>query len=299
MQSGLVLVILVLVLGLLLLGRRRLRRGTVGNRIILADGRSYLVDLPATPRGAALIVALHGGGGSAAGFARNIRLSTPATAAGYAVIYPDGTGNWGRHSFNAGYCCGQAARSGVDDIAFLDAAIADAKTRFDLDPGPVALAGLSNGAMLAEAYAAVRPRAVRAVMAVSGTLDLARFPPQGPVPVLIVHGKADQNVPIEGGLGARSYNRIGFTPVKDVIAAFLSLWGPGVTRQDGGAARSVQGYPVRETTWSRAGHPVLRLVAIEGGNHGWPGSNSARRKRRGPSDLSANQALLDFLAALE
>jgi polyhydroxybutyrate depolymerase len=291
--------ILLLLLGGLLLWQPRGTDLGGGTSVTMADGRAYLAFLPKEAKGAPLIVALHGGGGSARGFARNIGLAGPAMAAGYAVIFPDGTGSWGRHTFNAGFCCGSAARGGVDDLGFLDRAIADAKTRFALDPGPVAITGLSNGAMMAETYAATRPAAVRALIAVSGTLDLARFPPKGKVPALFVHGTADQNVPFDGGLGARSYNKIGFTPVKAVVAAFLAPWGSGLQRQDQQGARDAQGYSVNETTYSSAGHPVLRLVAVQGGDHGWPGSNSARRLRRMPNDLSANALLLAFLAQLD
>lgn len=276
-------------------------RGAKRRWVSLKGGRRYLVSLPARPEGARVIVALHGGAGSATRFAQYSRLAEDANARGYAVVFAEGTGRFGHHSFNAGYCCGFAAEMGVDDFGYLDAMIADAKARFQLDDGPVVLAGVSNGAMMAEAYAAIRPEAVRAVVGVAGTLDLARFPPQGPVPALIVHGTADRNVPFEGGLGPRARNRIagGFTPVRSVVAAFLKPWGSGVRAEEHAFPIDAEGFARHETTWTLSGHPVLRLIAVEGGDHTWPGINVRQHKGRAPSDMSTNREILRFLDDLE
>jgi polyhydroxybutyrate depolymerase len=276
-------------------------RSTQRRWVALKGGRRYLISLPARPEGARIIVALHGGGGGAARFAQYSRLAEDANPRGYAVIFAEGTGRFGHHSFNAGYCCGFAAEMGVDDLGYLDAVIEDAKVRFRLDPGPVVLAGVSNGAMMAEAYAATRPEAVRAVVGVAGTLDLARFPPQGPVPALIIHGTADRNVPFEGGLGPRARNRVpgGFTPVRNVIAAFLKPWGAGVRAEERAFPVDAEGFALRETTWSLSGHPVLRLIAVEGGDHTWPGINVRQHKGRAPATMSTNREILRFLDDLE
>ena len=89
-------------------------------KVSLGD-RFYLIDLPGTLRGAPMILALHGGGGNPEQFATASGLGPVATRAGYAVIFPAGTGRRGDRllTWNGGYCCAYAARSGVDDIAFL------------------------------------------------------------------------------------------------------------------------------------------------------------------------------------
>ena len=296
MVTGFLILALLALIVLLLWGKGP----APGDWVTLPDGRRYLAVLPRQSPGAPLIVALHGGGGQARTFAAKSGLAPAATAAGYAVIFPDGTGPWNAHTFNAGYCCGTAARDGVDDLSFLDAAIADAKARYRLDPGPVVITGVSNGAMLAEAYAATRPQAVRAVAAVAGTLDLARFPPRGPVPLFILHGSNDRNVPLAGGLGPRARNRVPFTPVQSVVEAFLRPWGTAnLERTQRETPRDAEGFALKETTWSRAGHPVLRLLIVEGGDHDWPGAApSARRQGRSPSTLSANAEILRFLDEL-
>jgi len=63
---------------------------------IAVGDRLYLLDLPARPQGVPVIVALHGGGGSPRQFARSSGLAAPALRAGYAVVWPAGTGRGGR-----------------------------------------------------------------------------------------------------------------------------------------------------------------------------------------------------------
>ena len=94
-------------------------------------------------------------------------------------------------TWNGGYCCGAAARRGVDDLAFLDAVVADAVARFGLDGARIYAAGMSNGAIMAETWAAARPEGLKAVVAVAGSMDAAQVPVRGRVPVLIIHGTAD------------------------------------------------------------------------------------------------------------
>ena len=115
-------------------------------RVELGD-RWYLVDLPSQARGAPVILALHGGGGDPGQFARSSGLGKAGTAKGYAVVFPAGTGRKGDRllTWNAGYCCGSAARKGVADEAFLKAVIADVTARYGLDGGRKGAAAADDG----------------------------------------------------------------------------------------------------------------------------------------------------------
>lgn len=269
-----------------------------GQRIAVGD-RAYWLSLPpgASSGPLPLLVALHGGGGKPGQFARNSGIAGAALARGFAVALPAGSGRLGRLSWNAGQCCGHAAAAGVDDLGFLDAVIADARSRLGTDAGPVFIAGMSNGSMMAQAYAAARPGALAGVAAVSGTPDLARFAPSAPVPLLILHGTADQNVPFEGGLGRRSRAKTAFHSVRATLDANLALWRPlGVA---GPLHRTLPGkgrLRATEDLWTHAGHPALALVTIEGGAHAWPGGR-AEARRNGASGIEANRLILDFFTA--
>ena len=76
--------------------------------VMLGD-RSYDIDLPANPRGAKLIVALHDRGGDPDQFASASSFGRAAVRAGYAVTFPAGTGWRGDGSGQAARIIGRAA----------------------------------------------------------------------------------------------------------------------------------------------------------------------------------------------
>ena len=255
--------------------------------------RLYRIDLPARADGAPVILALHGGGGSADQFARASGLSAPANRQGYAVIYPEGTGRAG--TWNGGYCCGAAQRNRVDDVAFLDAVIADAIRRFGLNPARVYLTGMSNGSIMAETYGALRPAKVRAVAGVAGTMDTRRFKPRGQVPLLHIHGTADDMVPYEGGKGGSSLTRTDFASVASVEAAFLAPFAM-LAHTEREIDPVQDGMRVIERNYTNAkGVTQLRIQTIVGGGHAWPGSRRAARQG-GTLDIKANAEILRFFA---
>jgi polyhydroxybutyrate depolymerase len=265
-----------------------------GTEVALGE-RAYVIDLPAQPAGAPILLALHGGGGNPAQFARNSGLGAPAKAQGYAVIYPAGTGRSRLLTWNGGYCCGYAAREGIDDLAFLQLVIEDSARRFGLDARRVYLTGMSNGAILAEAFAATHPE-VKAVAGVSGTLDLSRYPPKASVPLLHIHGTADSQVPYNGGKGETGLTSTRFTPVESVIAAFRAPFGPMIASQ-ALIDPADDGMRSRENTWSINGVPMVRLLSVEGGGHVWPGGRRSVRQKGATQDIDATAEILRFFAA--
>jgi polyhydroxybutyrate depolymerase len=262
------------------------------------DDRFYLIDLPAQPDGAPLILALHGGGGDPAQFAAASGLGAEAAARGYAVIFPAGTSRRGGArllTWNGGYCCGYAARRGVEDEAFLKAVIADAVARYGLDGNRVFITGMSNGSILAETFAARNPRQIRAVAGIAGTMEAGRVRLRGPVPALVIHGTADAMVPYAGGVGEDSLTRTDFASVADVVQAFLARWPGPLARTD----RRVDAVPddgtsLVVTDWREGGRLRLRLITVEGGAHHWPGGSKARLSTGKTREVRANAAILDF-----
>ena len=255
--------------------------------------RSYRIDLPARVANAPVILALHGGGGSADQFARSSGLSRPANRQGYAVIYPEGTGRAG--TWNGFYCCGSAQRNRVDDVAFLDAVIADAVARFRLNPARVYLTGMSNGSIMVETYAALRPGKVRAVAGVAGTMDTRRVRPASAVPLLHIHGTEDGMVPYAGGKGDSSLTRTNFASVASVEQAFLAPF-PMLAQTERVIDRVDDGTRVIERNYTDgAGVTQVRIMAVEGGGHAWTGSR--RSARQGSTqDITANAEVLRFFA---
>lgn len=269
-------------------------------RVEMPGGRYYLV---AVPRGAVrppVVVGLHGGGGNPAQFASASGLADAALARGFAVVLPAGTA--GRPGgrllvWNGFYCCGHAPADRVDDVGFLDRVIADATARFSLDPARVFMTGMSNGGIMTETYAALRPAGLRAAASVAGPFDARRITPRGPVPLLHMHGTADDHVPYEGGVGEKSFVQTNFAPVADVTAAFRKAARRPLVESRAILDPARDGMTTERITWAGpGGRPQVVLYTIEGGGHVWPGGPKGGRKG-GTRDVSANDAVLDFFAA--
>jgi polyhydroxybutyrate depolymerase len=259
--------------------------------------RWYDIVLPANPEGAPLILALHGGGGDPGQFASSSGLGRAAAAKGYAVIFPAGSGRRGERflTWNGGYCCGYAARRGVDDTGFLKQVIADSASRFGVDGTGVYLTGMSNGSIMAETFAATNPGLVRAVAGVAGTMDTRRTRVKGKIPALIIHGTADSMVPYDGGEGDTSLTRTDFASVPSVVQAFLNPWG-AVTETSASIDRKDDGTSVIVAEYAKAGTVVLRLITVEGGAHHWPGGRKARLDTGKTQEIDANTEILRFFA---
>lgn len=257
--------------------------------------RWYEIMLPRNARGAPLILALHGGGGDPDQFASASGLGAAATRAGYAVAFPAGSGRRGERllTWNGGYCCGYAQRTGVDDIAFLKSVIKDARDRYGLSDR-VFLTGMSNGSIMSETFAARNPDLVRAVAGVSGTMDTGSYTVKGPVPALIIHGTADSMVPYEGGKGDTSLTRTDFASVASVVSAFLAPWGGGLTETTREINRKEDGTTVIVTNYAKGDRLVLRLMTVEGGAHHWPGGRKARLTEGKTQEIDANTEILRF-----
>ncbi|HLQ20144.1 MAG TPA: PHB depolymerase family esterase [Tabrizicola sp.] len=261
--------------------------------------RWYEIELPPNAKGAPLILALHGGGGDPDQFASASGLARAATRAGFAVVFPAGTGRRGERllTWNGGYCCGYAARRGVDDIAFLKQVINDAASRFGVDGTGVYLTGMSNGSIMSETFAAKNPGLVRAVAGISGTMDTRRTRVKGKVPALIIHGTADAMVPYEGGQGDTSLTRTDFASVNSVVKAFLAPWGGTLIETSRLIDAKDDGTSVTVTDYQKGGQVVLRLMTVEGGAHHWPGGRKARLKEGKTQEIDANTEILRFFKA--
>ncbi len=164
--------------------------------------RSYRVFVPPTldrRRAVPLILALHGGANTVDDLVKTTQFDRFAATDEFIVAYPEGVGGY----WNAGFCCGPAARDGVDDLGFLDALLDRMQADYRIDASRVFLAGASNGAIMAYRFACQRADRVTAVGAVAGAMLVEECRPSRPVSVLEVHGKADTSLPFNGGVSFR------------------------------------------------------------------------------------------------
>ena len=124
-----------------------------------------------------------------------------------------------------------------DDVQFISDVIDDVSSRLCIDPTRVYVAGLSNGAFLTSLVACRLADKVAAVAAVAGLQMPADCSPSRPVPILAIHGTADQFVPYDGGPGpaldtlkwnaesTRAFAGLPYAPVTDTLGEWAAIDG--------------------------------------------------------------------------
>jgi len=186
-------------------------------------GRAMIVHVPAQMPAAgtrALVIVLHGGLGNADRIASaqaesGLNLDAVADKSGFVVAYLNGTPvarfmgakflGWNA----GGGCCGQPARNGTDDVAYISGAVSYLAGKYGVDHAKVFAIGHSNGAMMAQRMVC-ETRVFAAVVAISGplNLDTTRCPSASGLSVLAIHGADDRNVPIAGGRGSKGLAKV-------------------------------------------------------------------------------------------
>ena len=94
---------------------------------------------------------LHGSGGNGADLRVVSGMSAVADRDRFIVVYAEGShGHYGVYpsDWNAGGCCGAAAREEVDDLAFMRQIVNRVSAEFAVDAKRVFLAGFSDGGRL-------------------------------------------------------------------------------------------------------------------------------------------------------
>ena len=239
------------------------RRLTVGGA-----QREYWVYVPrgyARDRAAPLLLVLHGGGQNPEKFWQSTNLNQTAEEFNFIAVYPAGSGPLGRVlTWNAGACCAYAQRNNVDDVAFTAAVIEAVRREWSVDPQRIYVTGASNGGMMAQRVACELADRITAAVSVAGPLVAPSCSPKRPVPLLEIHGTADQNVPYGGGMGS-GLMKMNYPSIRQV----MSDW----ARRNGCERTS----PLRSTkpglvweAWGpcRDGSDVV-LGTREGGKHEW------------------------------
>jgi hypothetical protein len=93
------------------------------------------------------------------------------------------------------------AVDGIDDVGFIDALLDNLEGDLCIDRRRVHATGMSNGAELAHRLACDLSWRIASITPVAGTDNTTSCAPTRPVPVMHIHGSADQNVPFDGGVG--------------------------------------------------------------------------------------------------
>eukprot|EP00002_Diphylleia_rotans_P002849 TRINITY_DN11852_c0_g1_i1.p1 TRINITY_DN11852_c0_g1~~TRINITY_DN11852_c0_g1_i1.p1 ORF type:complete len:306 (+),score=44.26 TRINITY_DN11852_c0_g1_i1:52-969(+) len=227
------------------------------NRTIYHDGlvRPYILYVPSTydaTRPHPLFFVFHGV--VATGDQAFVNFAVPDISEDHNVITITPTAD--NLAWNGGDCCAPSNRTGVDDVGFVRAMAAEASRLVCIDQRRIYAGGYSNGGYLSNRLACEASDLIRAIGTVAGPLSKeSTIPcrPIRPVPVLHIHGNADEVVPYSHGVdGIQRWKTMN-----------QCVGSPVVTFQNGTATC--------ETYNSCAEGVETSLCTIDGGIHSWPG----------------------------
>lgn len=231
-------------------------------------------------RRAALVLALHGVGGSGPQMERYSGLSRVADQNRFIVAYPSADGAvWNS----------TGAQGQPDDVAFLDRTITVLDRSGCVDPRRVFAAGVSNGGQMVALAGCQLSSEIAAIAVVAGNYGAtAPCRPSRPLSVLDIHGTADPIVPYLGGAPRRP---------ADGLPPLVSGWVSG----DGCSPSPVTFVLAPSTTayrWGRCtGGVRVEHIRIHGGRHQWPGATPPDPGP--PSTICAACTIWSFFAGLD
>lgn len=281
--------------------------GNYSHTVQTNDGRrEYIAHVPEGYEGSKaypVLLAFHGGFGSAEQFERSSGLSEIADERGFIVVYGQGL-SFGRLKapvWNAGNCCGQAQESqrDIDDVGYVRAVVQDLKKRYSIEESRVYSTGMSNGAMLIQRLACEASDLLAGAASVAGTIAVSDCEPERPIPILVIHGTDDQNVPYAGGTGSEAFNRAAYISIEQEFRDWAernrcSPEEPIVTQV---APHASDGKSVEHRAFTGCAAPVERYT-VHGGGHEWPGGQAPvgnRLERTQPTQiLDASSLVVDF-----
>ena len=260
--------------------------------------REYLLHLPPAYDGATalpVVLAFHGGGGKKEGVNRSSCpggdeedegcLNAVADREGFIVVYPDGVDAPGvkHRSWNAGggedgWRCvgGQACEEGSDDVAYVDALLAELERALWVDEDRVFATGISNGAAMSHRLACERSEVFAAIAPIAGANQAQAVPgcePSRPVPVLHMHGTEDPCWGWDGTISEPLCAGAGEGAFMDVETSMEGWRERNGCRSSTETARADKdpddGTTVVEVVGTACAADTV-LLRIEGGGHTWP-----------------------------
>lgn len=251
--------------------------GQAQANILEFDGitREYLIHVPDTlQQSVPLVLALHGGGGSASQFRAETDYDELADEQGFIVVYPQGVNREWNERRGSGMT---VRRSDADDVGFIDALIDHLASQYPIDLERVYVMGMSNGGFmslrlgcdLSERFAGI------GVVAAELTEDMAAdCNPTRKLRIAILNGTDDPLIPYDGGEVRISGVYRGEVAGTDFTVELWLGW------NDCNAANTdytvLDARPRDETSveisdwWDCAPFSAVRLYRIIGGGHTIP-----------------------------
>ncbi len=213
-----------------------------------------------------------------------------ADTANFLVVHPNGTldgqGNRFWNTF--------LGNSNVDDVGFISNLLDTLQANYNIDANRVYSTGMSNGGFMSYSLACELNDRITAIASVTGTMIQSKLNacnPERPVPVMQIHGTADNTVPYNGsaintfvGIPALvnawvDFNQCNPTPIITQV--------PNTNMADGCTAE-------RQLFTGGDQGSTVELYKINGGGHTWPGASFNIGVTN--QDFSASQEIWRFFS---
>jgi poly(3-hydroxybutyrate) depolymerase len=257
------------------------------------DRRAVIVNAATDGSRRPAVIVLHGGMGSAEVMQANSGFDSVAREQGFMVVYAEGISfGSNRHAWNTGYLLRRLVQD-ADDIAYFDQLIEILIRDHGADSSRIYMTGGSNGGMMTFVYAVARPERLAAIAPVVSSMFTFDKKPAVPLPILIINGAKDEEVPLEGGMSENVIVRRGqqapFKPLDEVVAFWVK-----VNRSKSEAEVKKSGTVTTSVYAATADGAATEFVVDAEGGHGWPGSRARREGNAPISSFSGAERVWDF-----
>lgn len=188
-----------------------------------------------------------------------------ADTANFLMVYPEGTAPLGSQFWNAGIA------GSPNDIAFLNNLIDSLMQQYNIDPNAVYSCGMSNGGIMSYYMACLSNTKIAAIASVTGTMfnTWLNALPGRIVPVIEIHGTADNTVPYNGSVSNN------MAPIDTVLkrwrthnacnSSSLVTTVTNTNTSDGATAVNYKFYNAN-------GKAYVEHYKVTNGTHTWPGA---------------------------
>ena len=213
-----------------------------------------------------LLMSLHGATGDGALQRTRTQFNKIADREKFIVAYPNGNYANASHSWDD---------TGDDDIPFLLALIDTIDKSYGIDRSRVYCTGFSLGGMMTHRLACRASNRIAAIASVSGPDNSSDCPSLRPLPVMHIHGLADQTIDYSNAVETvkKWADRNGCPQVSQLIAPY--------------PASNPNSKSKKEIWGPCSGNSEVVLISVDGLDHAWPKSAT--------SDVDASEEIWAFL----
>lgn len=268
--------------------------GSLARRYVLHVPRRRPVTAAGAFRGFGLVIVLHGSSGSAEEMEVTTGMDSLGEAGRFLVAYGQGVQGAGGlfpSDWNAGDCCGAAARENIDDVGYVSAIITSVGAAVALDKQRIYIAGFSDGGRMAHHLGCRLSSTIAAIAVVSGSLKDSDCHPAKAVAILAIHGTSDDQVPYDDpALTAPPL----VVPGTDTLPPAIQFW--AATNGCKSFSQAHTATDVTRATFVGCTGADVTFYSILGGTHAWPADAGGAGSQPPMSELNASRVISAYFA---